>query len=49
MGLKPAQGELNADLRPVFSHVKDTNLIHDELIVAKNSHKEHVKATEEVM
>lgn len=47
MGLKPSHGELNADLRP--SHTKDAHLIHDDLIVATNSHKGHVKVIDEIM
>lgn len=38
MGLKPAQGELNA------AHV-----IHDDLILATSNLKEHMKMIEEVM
>ena len=47
MGLKPSHGELNADLRP--AHTKDAHLIHDDLIVATNSHKGHVKVIDEIM
>lgn len=49
MGLKPSHGELNADLRPVFSHTKDAHLIHDDLTVTTNSHKDHVKVIDEIM
>ena len=49
MGLKLSHGELNADLRPVFSHTKDAHLIHDDLIVTMNSHKDHVKVIDEIM
>ena len=29
MGLKPAQGELNIALKPVFAHIPQAHLIHD--------------------
>ena len=31
MGLKPAQEELNTALAPLFMHLKDVHLIHDDL------------------
>lgn len=49
MGLKPSQGELNAALGPVFAHIKDAHLIHDDLIVATETNDEHRQAIEEVM
>ena len=40
MGFKSAQGELSAALKPIFTHIKDAHLIHDDLVVATdaNSH-----------
>ncbi|CAB4016211.1 Hypothetical predicted protein [Paramuricea clavata] len=34
MGVKPAQGELNMALQPLFAHIPQAHLIHDDLIVA---------------
>ena len=30
MGLKPAQGELNAALKPLFAHIPQVHVIHDD-------------------
>ena len=51
MGLKPAQAELNNALQPLFAHIPDTHIIHDDLIIAskdKKSYKEAVKMVLEV-
>ena len=49
MGLKPSQGELNTALLPLFDHIKDTHLIHDDLIIAAKDDKSHNVALEQVM
>ena len=49
MGLKPAQGELNAALLPLFSHLPDVHLIHDDLIIATDTEGEHCNIFREVM
>ena len=49
MGLKPAQGELNAALLPLFSHISGVFLIHDDLIIATDTQEEHKTALREVM
>ena len=49
MGIKPAQGELNMALRPVFAHIKNVFLIHDDLIMATETMEEHLKVIEAVM
>ena len=49
MGLKPSQEELNAALRPVFSHLKDVHFIHDDTIIVTEDHKQHIEFIEEVM
>ena len=49
MVLKPSQEELNAALRPVFSHLKYVHLIHDDIIIAIEDHKQHIEFIEEVM
>ena len=47
MGLSPAQAELNAALRPVFSHIDSAHVIHDDLIVAANNDEEHDHAIQQ--
>ena len=37
MGVKPAQGELNAALKPIFARIPNVYLIHDDLIFAKKT------------
>lgn len=49
IGLKPAKRELNTDFRPFSSHIKKGHLIHEDLIVAKNSYKVNMKVIEEAM
>ena len=49
MGLKSAQGELSAALLPLFAHISDVHLIHDDLVIATDTIKEHIAALEEVM
>ena len=49
MGLKPAQGELNIALKPIFAHLKDAHLIHDDLVLATNTYEEHIELINEVM
>ena len=49
MGLKPAQGELNAALAPIFSHLEHVHLIHDDLIIATATKEQHKEAFREVM
>ena len=48
-GIKPSQGELNTALKPVFAHIYNAHLIHDDLNVATKTDDEHVKAIKEVM
>ena len=33
MRVKPAQGELNATLKPIFAHIPNVYLIQDDLII----------------
>lgn len=49
MGLSPSQGELTVALRPVFAHIRDVHIIHDDLIIAAKNHKEHNQAVLECM
>ncbi|CAB4029394.1 Hypothetical predicted protein, partial [Paramuricea clavata] len=49
MGVKPAQGELNMALQPLFAHIPQAHLIHDDLIVATETDGEHHSAITAVM
>ena len=48
MGLTPSQGELNAALIPLFSHINGVHLIHDDLIIATETDEEHAAALKAV-
>ena len=49
MGLKPVQGKLNVALKPIFAHITQAHLIHNELIIATKMHKEHKEVVLQVM
>ena len=49
MGKKPAQGELNVTLKPIFMHIDNIHLIDDGLIIANKTSSEHIAATCEAM
>ena len=49
MGLKPAQGELNVSLKPIFAHVPQAHLIHDDLIIATKTYEVHKEVVLQVM
>ena len=49
MGLKPAQGELNATLPPIFANIPNTHLIHDDLIIANQTVDEYLTTLKDVM
>ena len=49
MDLKPAQGELNAELQPLFAHLPQVHVIHDDIVIATETESEHITITEEVM
>ena len=49
MGLKPSQGELNAALQPLFAHLPQVHVIHDDIVIATITIQEHVSIVEEVM
>ena len=44
MGLNPSHGELNVALRPLFAHIPQAHLTHDDLIISTRTHKEHNQA-----
>ena len=48
MGAKPASGELNKALIPLFQDIKGVHIIHDDLIIATPDSSIHNKALEEV-
>ena len=49
LGIKPAQAELNAALKPIFNHIPNVDLIHDDLIVPTKSTEEYFEPIGEVM
>ena len=49
MGAKPASGELNKALRPLFSNLPAVHVIHDDLVVASPTLEEHEDATIEAL
>ena len=49
MGTKPASSELHKALLPLFAHIPDVHVIHDDIIIASKSKEEHTKVLEEVM
>ena len=49
MGIKSAQAELNAALQPLFAHIPEAHIIHDDLIVATVTKEAHEIAIERVM
>ena len=49
MGVAPAQGELNTALAPLFAHIKDVYLIHDDLIIGSENIEDHNNALRQVM
>ena len=49
MVIKPVQGELNVALEPMFMHIDNMNLIHDDLIIANKTSSEHITTICEVM
>ena len=49
MGLKPAQGELNAAMQPLFAHMPEVHVIHDDIIIATTADESHERVLKEVM
>jgi len=49
MGVAPAQGELNTALKPLFAHIDDAHLIHDDLIIGSDDIHKHNEALRQVM
>ena len=49
MEINPAQSESNAALRPIFGHIQNVFLIHDDLAVATKTTTEHRDSLSKVM
>ena len=49
MGIKSAQGELNAALQPLFAHLPQVHIIHDDLVIATVTLREHEEVVRAVM
>ena len=49
MGLKPSPGELNVALKPIFVHIINVHLIHNDVIIATKNMPDHIKAVRKVM
>ena len=49
MGLKPVQGKLNVAVKPIFAHIPQVQLIHDDLLIATKTQKEHKEVVLQVM
>ena len=49
MGIKSAQGELNAALQPLFAHLPQAHVIHDDLVIATITLREHEEVVSAVM
>ena len=43
VGIKPAQRELNVALKPIFANIDNVHLIHDDLINATTTMREHAQ------
>ena len=49
MGAKPASGELNKALRPLFNNVAAAHIIHDDLVIATSTEEEQEAAIIQVL
>ena len=49
MGLEPAQGELNASILPIYGHIPQAHIIHDNLVVATSPTDSHSKVLDQVL
>ena len=49
MGIKSAQAELNSALQPVFAHIPEAHIIHDDLVVATATKEQHEHVIEQVL
>ena len=49
MGSTPASGELTKALRPLFAHIKEVHVIHDDVIIATKDKKQHQDILNQVL
>ena len=49
MGTKPATGELNKALSPIFQDIKEAHIIHDDLVIATESKERHEEVLHECL
>lgn len=49
MGMLPASGELSKALRPIFAHQAHAHVIHDDIVIATKSGKDHKRAVEKAI
>ena len=49
MGSTPASGELTKALRPLFQHIKEVHVIHDDIIIATNNEDEQKRVLNQVL
>ena len=49
MGTKPASGELNKALRPLFNKIGAAHVIHDDLVIATATEEEHRQVIPQVL
>ena len=49
MGIKPAQGEFNVALKPIFANIDNVHLIRDDLIIATTRMTGHIETIRYVM
>ena len=49
MGSTPASGELTKALRPLFEHIKDVHVIHDDVIIATEDSEHHEVVLQQVL
>ena len=47
--VKPAQTELNVALKPIFSHITNVYLVHNDRIISTKSTEENLEGIREVM
>ena len=49
MGSTPASGDLAKALRPLFQHIPEVHVIHDDVIIATATESEHERIVNEVL
>ena len=49
MGSTPASGELTKALRPLFEHIEEVHVIHDDVIIATEDTERHEVVLQQVL